>query len=156
MKHLFAECGRNNCSVENIGLVGCDAAFWETSSWCSEGEYCHHFQTLGGPGQIAKIGYKDTIESEVIILLQGTGNHLLTDGASHPRMLKSLVTLPWKSQTLQVYYCLLNSLYGCNLKCNVKMVWSLNCVVLNAFTLCKLNGMGCGQTLETHGIFLCT
>lgn len=156
MKHLFTECGRNSCNIEDTGLVGCDAAFWETSSWCSKGAYCHNFQRLDGPGQIAKIGYKDTIESEDSILLQDAGNHPPSDGASHPRMLESSVTLLWKSQNLQVYYCLLNSLSWCNFKCNVKMVWSLDCVILNAFTLCELNVMGCGQTLETHGIFLRT
>jgi hypothetical protein len=32
MKHMFAECGRNICNIEDIGLVGCDAAFWESSA----------------------------------------------------------------------------------------------------------------------------
>jgi len=105
MKHLFAECGRNSCNVEDTGLVGCDAAFWETTSSCSKRSYCHHFQRLSRPGQIAKIGYKDTIESEDNILLQDTRNHLPSDGASHPTILDSSVTLPWKSQNVQVYYC---------------------------------------------------
>jgi len=28
---MFAECGRNICNIEDTDLVGCDAAFWESS-----------------------------------------------------------------------------------------------------------------------------
>jgi len=104
MKHLFAECGRNSCKIEDTDLVGCDAAFWKSSSRCSEGAYCHHCQRLGGPEWIAKIGYKDTVENEDNILLQATGNHLPSDEASHSGMLESSVHC---CGSLETYKCII-------------------------------------------------